>query len=231
MDQKNQKKKRKIITIDGPAGAGKSTVSKMLAEKMGWIYVDTGALYRGVAYEVQRCQTDIENQAALDALLETVHFEFRSGENGFLLFSSGQDITGSIRSAEISMLASTVSALPAVREKLLGIQREMAHQYDAVFEGRDMGTVVFPDADHKFFLVADLEIRAERRFAEMESNGEVAKGGNTLNEIKDAMAMRDHNDRTRKESPLKPATDAVTIDSTNLSSDQVVEQLMKHISI
>ena len=160
----NQNKTR-IITIDGPAGAGKTTVSKALSHTLGCIYVDTGALYRGVAYEVARCTVDVENSTELEILLQSLVLELKMDTDGLHLHSSGQEITQYIRTPEITMLASSVSAIPAVREKLLGIQSKIAQKSDAVFEGRDMGTVVFPNADHKFFLVADLETRALRRLS------------------------------------------------------------------
>lgn len=210
-----------IVTIDGPAGAGKTTVSRMLAQKLGWVYVDTGALYRGVAHQIRENKIDWNNASELAPFLETLELGFT--DNGTRLTVSGRDISDEIRSPEISMLASKTSALPVIRTALLDIQRRIADAQDAVFEGRDMGTVVFPGADFKFFLFADLTVRAKRRFDEM--------GGNTgnMNQVEKEMAQRDQNDSQRKEAPLKPADDAVKIDSTSLTIEQVVETMLKYI--
>ncbi len=217
------KKKNIIITIDGPAGAGKTTVSKALAQRLGCIYVDTGALYRGVAYEVTRCNVDIQNDIELDVLLQGLALEFKMKSDGLHIYSSGQDITEYIRTPEITMLASSVSAIPAVREKLIGIQRKISETSDAVFEGRDMGTVVFPGADHKFFLIADLQTRALRRYNEADQKEE------TLDGVMSAMVQRDNNDISRKEAPLKPAIDAVEIDSSHLGIEEIIDDILTHI--
>lgn len=208
-----------IVTIDGPAGAGKTTVSKALARELNCIYVDTGALYRGVAYEIQQQDIDWENDDSLQAFLTRLDLNFSRDGEDLVLTSSGTDITSFIRTPEISMLASASSARPAVREALLDIQRQIARQQDAVFEGRDMGTIVFPDASFKFFLFADLTVRAKRRFDEL------GKSGAELNEVLKDMETRDKNDSQRQAAPLKPADDAVHIDSTDLSVDQVVEKM------
>ncbi|SLM30835.1 Cytidylate kinase [Desulfamplus magnetovallimortis] len=212
-----------IITIDGPAGAGKTTVSKALSTRLGCIYVDTGALYRGVAYEIQRCNFNIERTAEIEDFLSGIELNLKMEKDGLHLYSLSQDITDYIRTPEITMLASSVSAMPAVREKLLGIQRSIAEFNDAVFEGRDMGTIVFPDADYKFFLYADLEIRARRRYSETD------KKEQTLDEVAASMAVRDKNDSSRSEAPLKPAADAVMVDSTHMNVEDVVEKMMAHI--
>ena len=213
----------RIITIDGPAGAGKTTVSKALALKLGCIYVDTGALYRGVAYEISRQDIDWQDDAALDRFLETLNLHFLTGDDGFVLMSGDHDITGFIRTPEITMLASATSARPAVRKALLGIQRHIAGIRDTVFEGRDMGTVVFPDAAFKFFLSADLNVRAKRRLDELPDDQKV------LERVKQEMETRDKNDSSRKAAPLKPAVDAVKIDSSNLTVEQVVDLMVQII--
>ncbi len=210
-----------IITIDGPAGSGKTTVSKALAKRLGWIYVDTGALYRGVAFEVKRTGTDYNNDIALGALLATLSLELATEEGVLRLISSGCDITDQIRTPEISMLASSVSAKPRVRAALLEMQRVIATKNDAVFEGRDMGTVVFPKADHKFFLSADLLTRAKRRHSE--------SAGQSLCEVEKDIAKRDKNDSERKQAPLKAADDAVLIDSTDLTVEEVVSRILHEI--
>jgi len=215
--------KYRIVTIDGPAGAGKTTVSKLLAKALGCVYVDTGSLYRGVAYEIDRQKVDWKDEDALDAFLETLDLNFIMDGESLNLTSSGRDITGLIRTSEISMLASATSAVPAVRMALLGIQKQIASCRDAVFEGRDMGTAVFPGAPFKFFLFADIEIRAKRRCDEM---GAAA----ALDKIKTDMSKRDTDDAGRKASPLKPAQDAIRVDSTHMSVAQVVEHMQAEIT-
>ncbi|MCP4021199.1 MAG: (d)CMP kinase [Desulfobacteraceae bacterium] len=213
----------RIITIDGPAGAGKTTTSKMLSKKLNCVYVDTGALYRGVAYEIQQQNIQWENDEKLAHFLKNLDLQFVLQKGEFVLQSYGQDITGFIRTPEIAMLASASSAKPLVRAALLGIQRGIAKIQDAVFEGRDMGTVVFPDAAFKFFLVADLFVRAQRRFDEM------PEAKRNLETVEQEMSRRDTNDYKRKEAPLKPAQDAITIDSSHLTIEEVVQKIIKII--
>jgi cytidylate kinase len=213
-----------LITIDGPAGAGKSTVSRVLADRLGYRYVDTGALYRGVAY-VARCRgIEPQDDAGLNRLLEGLTLNFMPGPAGQRLTANGEDLTDAIRTPEISMLASAVSARPAVRAFLLKIQRELGRQKAAVFEGRDMGTVVFPEADVKFYLDASTQVRAQRRFAEAKARSDVS-----IEAIERDMQLRDRQDRSRTLAPLKAAADAVLIDSTELTIDQVVEQMLAHV--
>ncbi len=214
----------RIITIDGPAGAGKTTVSKALARELGIVYVDTGALYRGTAYEIKCQSIDWEDDAELSAFLSRLDLGFDIRDQELTLISSGRDITPLIRTSEISMLASTVSAKPLVRKALLSTQRKIAQEQPAVFEGRDMGTVVFPNADVKFFLSADLSVRAKRRFDETLSSQK------DIQSITRDMAKRDHDDSSRDTAPLKPAADAVHIDSTNLTVREVVALMMSHIT-
>ena len=216
--------KKLLITIDGPAGAGKTTVSRALADRLGYRYIDTGALYRGVALAVKTEAVDPQSDADLKQLCNELDLAFVLTEDGLRLISNGQDISDRIRTPEITMLASTVSARPVVREYLLDLQKNMGNEKAAVFEGRDMGTVVFPAADVKFFLDASTSKRAERRFDELKS-----KSNQTLDEVERDIQQRDQNDRTREVAPLKPARDAIIIDSTNLTIEQVVELMVSHI--
>jgi len=213
-----------LITIDGPAGAGKTTVSKALAQRLGYRYIDTGALYRAVAYEIIARGIDPENEADLTRLCENLEVQFVRTPAGVRLLSGGEDITDAIRTPQITMLASAASAKPVVRRTLLDVQQRLGAEKAAVFEGRDMGTVIFPDADMKFFLTADLNIRARRRFDEFkETNSQ------SLEDVCRDMAYRDENDSSRALAPLKPAEDAVQIDSTGLKVDAVIERMLVHI--
>jgi cytidylate kinase len=216
--------KKLLITIDGPAGAGKTTVSRALADRLGYRYIDTGALYRGVAYEVKRRGIDSENEAELQTLCRRIQLRFESEGKGLRLYSNGEDISGDIRTPEISMLASAVSAKSIVRDYLLDVQRDIGQKKAVVFEGRDMGTVVFPDADVKFFLDASSKTRALRRYQQLD-----AESGQPLEAVEKDMQQRDTNDSTRSLAPLKPAEDAIHIDSSCLSVQQVVDLMLSHI--
>lgn len=209
--------KKLLITIDGPAGAGKTTVSRSLAAKLGYRYVDTGALYRTIAFVALEKKVDLEDALALEKLFPELDIRLETSANGSpKLINSGQDITALVRSPEVSMAASKISAISSVREYLFGLQKNLGKEKDAVFEGRDMGTVVFPEADLKFFLDADIDARAGRRFADL--------GGNhPLDEIREDIRKRDENDRNREIAPLRQAEDAIFIDSTSMSVDEVVE--------
>jgi len=209
-----------LITIDGPAGAGKTTVSKMLARELGYRYLDTGALYRGVAYEVRAAGIAADDDAGLERVCQALQLEFQDSR----LISGGVDISGHIRSPEITMLASAVSARPVVRQALLDLQRSLGRAKALVAEGRDMGTVVFPDADLKFFLDASVRQRALRRYAQYGT-----AGGQTLEQIEKEIRQRDANDSSRDIAPLKPADDAVTIDSTAMDAQQVVAGIMRQV--
>jgi cytidylate kinase len=216
--------KKLLITIDGPAGAGKTTVSRALAERLGYRYIDTGALYRGVAYEIKHQCLNPEDDAELQQLCRSLRLKFVADEKGLRLFSDGVDISDQIRTPEISMLASAVSAKSIVRDSLLAVQRDIGKEKEAVFEGRDMGTVVFPDADVKFYLDASTKVRASRRYHELQS-----KTVQTLEAVERDMQRRDKNDRTRNLAPLKPAADSILIDSTESSVSEVVELMLSII--
>ncbi len=211
--------KAALIAIDGPSGAGKSTVSRMLARRLGYQYVDTGALYRGVAFAAigEKCPPD--DDTSLARICGHLRFRFEDSQEGQRLYMNDKDITEQLRTPEITVFASAVSARPVVRECLLGIQREVGKNGGSVFEGRDIGTVVFPEADVKFFLDAEHETRALRRHKELVASG----SGISLGEVAGAMRKRDEDDSSRTLAPLKPAYDAVRIDSTSLGIEQVVE--------
>ncbi|SMD04024.1 cytidylate kinase [Desulfocicer vacuolatum DSM 3385] len=212
-----------LITIDGPAGAGKTSVSRELAKRLNCIYVDTGALYRGVALEVKQAGIDWEADAVLEPFLNRISLSFAMEGEDPVLTSSGKNISSLIRTPEISMLASAISARPCVRKALLGLQHAIAKNNDTVFEGRDMGTVVFPHARHKFFLFADLDTRALRRFKEKQAPEQ------DLVQVKEMMESRDANDAGREIAPLTPAKDAVLIDSTHISLEEVVQRILLEI--
>jgi cytidylate kinase len=216
--------KKLLITIDGPAGAGKTPVSRTLADRLGYRYIDTGALYRGVALAAQRRGSDPENDDDLKRLCNDLDLNFVRNKEGLALVLNGENISDCIRTPEITMLASAVSARPVVREFLLDVQKKLGEQKAAVFEGRDMGTVVFPDADLKFFLDASTHTRAVRRYEEQKS-----KSSQTLNEVEMDIQQRDRNDSTRDVAPLKPAADAIIIDSTEITVDAVVDLMVSHI--
>jgi|SRR6056297_3361694 len=214
-----------LITIDGPAGSGKTTVSRTLAEKLGYVYVDTGSLYRGVACEAKRSGVAPDDDTALERLCANIELQLVKTEAGTRLFSGDTDISDKLRTPEMSMMASAVSARPVVRQALLGIQRELGAKKRAVFEGRDMGTVVFPDADIKFFLTADLNTRAMRRYKEL-----LEKSDQSIKAVAADMKKRDENDAARDVAPLKPAADALILDSTELSVEAVVREMMIRVS-
>lgn len=213
-----------LITIDGPAGAGKTTVSRMLAAEIGYRYIDTGALYRAVALSARRAGVASNDDAGLSRVCRGIDLVFHRTETGTRLLMNREDVSGLIRTPEISMLASAMSARPVVRECLLEVQKKMGRAKEAVFEGRDMGTVVFPDAEAKFFLDASPKVRAERRYRELAPMSSV-----TLEQVESDIVQRDRNDSTRDISPLRPAQDAVIIDSSKLSIDEVVDKMTRHV--
>ena len=215
-------KLKKIITIDGPAGAGKSTLARELARRLTWIYLDTGALYRAMALAAQRQGVDPHDQAAAEELARTINLTARPEPEGTAIVVDDQDVTSLLRSPEVSRDAAVISAWPGVRQALLGIQRALGEKGEVVAEGRDMGTVVFPDAGLKLFLHASPDARGQRRFEELCQRGEKV----TRAEVLQDMADRDDADCNRPVSPLKAAPDAVTIDSTNLDIDSVLKVMV-----
>jgi cytidylate kinase len=215
-----------VVTIDGPAGAGKTSVSKLLARRLGYRYIDTGALYRGIALAAHEAGIASDDDNALAQLCQSLFLDFVKSPDGLRLVLSERDITDFIRTPQVTMMASAVSARPVVRDHLLEIQRTMGAGKSVVLEGRDMGTVVFPGAEMKFFLDADPKLRARRRFEELQ-----AKNVNSvrLQDVEKDMLLRDKNDRSRSVAPLKPAEDAIRIDSTQLTIEQVVDAMLDHI--
>lgn len=211
-----------IITIDGPAGTGKTTIARKVAEKLGYAYFDTGAMYRAVTVLIREKGINLQDQNTLQTLLEKVNFEIQSvkGEKRYLI--EGNDVTEVIRTPDVTRQVSEVSALLPVRKALVSIQRKFGEKKNAVFEGRDMGTVVFPSADVKIFLTARPAVRAERRYLELKGKHQGLKETDVLNEI----LQRDQLDSTREISPLKQAEDAALIDTSDLTVDQVVEQIL-----
>lgn len=209
------------VAIDGPSGAGKSTIARVLAAQLGFVYVDTGALYRTVGLAVLRRGVDPHDSAAVEPLLSELQVSLGYTEGGQRVFLNGEDVSGSIRTPEVSMAASAVSALPPVRRFLFDLQRDTARRQNVIMDGRDIGTVVLPFADVKIFLTASAEDRARRRFEEL-----LAKGTEvTFDEVLRDMKERDYNDSHRAAAPLRPAEDAVTVDTTGNTLEQSVELL------
>lgn len=210
------------VAIDGPAGAGKSTIARRAAKELGFLYADTGALYRAVGLAVLKEKIDPEDVPAIEELLDriTVTIRFSGGEQRVIL--SGRDVTGKIRSPEVSMTASQVSKIPEVREFLLSLQRNLAAANNIVMDGRDIGTVVLPNARVKIFLTASAEDRARRRQEEMLRKGQKAEYQDVLNDL----MRRDYNDTHRAASPLVPASDSILVDTTGNTLEQSVTELV-----
>ena len=219
--------RRLLITVDGPAGVGKSTVSKRLAVRLGYSYLDTGAFYRAKAWKVQQEQLDLNNLTQVQLFLSHTQLQLTTGPDGLSLSIDGQVLgQEELRVPAISQLASSVAALPAIREWLLPLQQEVGKARGVVAEGRDMGTRVFPDADVKFFLEADLAVRARRRAQEFQQKGEEV----FFETVKEEMAVRDRRDRNRPLAPLRPAPEAIMVDTSRQSVEEVVEYMMEHIA-
>jgi len=215
--------KRIIVAIDGPAGAGKSTLARRVAEKLGCIYIDSGAMYRAVALWALRNGTALDDMHRLERLAREADIEFVAGEPTVRL--NTEDVTEAIRSPEVSEAASRVSAIPGVRQALVSKQRQIGEHASVVMEGRDIGTVVFPDADVKVFLDAQPAVRANRRVRELATAGQAAAEA----EVATQMNERDRRDRTRAESPLVQAPDAVYLDTSGLDADEVEQKLLRII--
>jgi cytidylate kinase len=216
-----------VITIDGPAGSGKSTVSRQLAGRIGYAYLDTGAMYRAVALAAKRKGIPLDNGHKLGELCGNLNLRFESEHNPPILIMEDEDISEKIRNPEIDMLSSNVSAVKEVREAMCDLQRKMSLDLKTglVAEGRDMGTVVFPNARFKFLLTASLEERASRRHKELLARGKTMEKSTVTSRMKD----RDHQDENRTLAPLKPATDALILDSTGMGIEDVVAYMMNHM--
>ena len=210
------------IAIDGPAGAGKSTIAKRLAKELGYYYVDTGAIYRTVAYFMDLLGISPKDTDGVSRYIDELTIDIYYDENGLQhMLMNDIDVTDDIRTPDISQKASLVSAQPVVREMLLDMQRDVARENNVIMDGRDIGTVVLPKADVKIFLTASAEVRAQRRHAELQAKGAKDSFEQVLSDIQ----RRDHQDSTRAIAPLKAAKDAVTVDTSNMDIDDVVETI------
>ncbi len=210
------------VAIDGPAGAGKSTIAKMAAERLGFVYVDTGAMYRALALYFVRLGIKPEEKEKIKQALPALHITLTHQDGEQVVLLDGENVNDFIRTQEVGSMASCISPLPAVREKLLFLQRELAKRTSVIMDGRDIGTVVLPDADIKIYLTADPGVRAKRRCLELEAKGEACDEEEILREI----IARDEQDMTREISPLKKAEDAVVLDASKLTAEEVTERLV-----
>jgi cytidylate kinase len=209
------------VAIDGPSGAGKSTIAKAVAKQLGIDYIDTGAMYRSVGYKMMRSGIPASDEAAVKAMLADTDIDFRDGD----IFLDGRKVNDVIRTSEVAKMASECSVLPDVRAKLVDLQRQMGSRKSVIMDGRDIGTNVLKDAEYKFFLTASAEERAERRYKELAEKGEKISFDEVLRDIK----QRDHNDMTRKLNPLRKAEDAVEVDTTGLSIEDVINKVVTQI--
>lgn len=216
-----RKEQTVAVAIDGPSGAGKSTIAKLLAKELRFIYVDTGALYRAIGYMALRQGISLQDAAGIEALLPDLRLEIRYMDGSQRVLVNGEDVSDKIRTPEVSMAASAVSSLPAVRRFLLDLQRDMAKTNNVIMDGRDIGTVVLPDARVKIFLTASAEVRARRRFEELKEKGVPT----TYDEVLADMEKRDYDDSHRAAAPLKAAEDAILVDTSSLDLDGAVSAI------
>tara|TARA_Y100000817_G_scaffold276815_1_gene238562 strand:- start:99 stop:770 length:672 start_codon:yes stop_codon:yes gene_type:complete len=216
-----------IIAIDGPAATGKSTSAKLVSQKLGFTYLDTGAMYRCVTLLVLRNNVEINNQDHLASLLKNFQLDIKKNGKDHLFLLEGENVSKDIRSSDVTDNVSAVSALPVVRKKLVSIQRKIANNQDSVVEGRDIGTVVFPNADVKFFIVADTLVRAKRRQLDLKRLGEKKTIDSLIKEIRD----RDNYDSQRKISPLTKAIDAIEVNTTNTTIDEQVNFMVNKVKL
>ncbi len=212
-----------IIAIDGPAGSGKSTIAKLLAKELGYTYIDTGAMYRALALKIKRKRIDPEDKEKVIQIAKNTDITLKPAEDGVKVFLDGEDVSKLIRTEEIGKIASKIARISEVRKVLVDMQRKLGKEAkNAVIEGRDTGTVIFPDADIKIFMTASPEVRAERRYKELKERGFDVSYEDILKEIKE----RDYLDETRKDSPLKPAKDAIIIDTSNKTLKEVFKDVL-----
>lgn len=214
-----------IIAIDGPAGSGKSTVARRIAQLLNFSYIETGSMYRAVAWKARQLGIDANDKDRVAKVATQLEINFVPSPEGQRLLADGEDLTGHLQNEIIGKLAAAVAANPAVRNVLVPKQQAMGRASDSVMDGRDIGTVVFPEAEKKFFLDAEVKERARRRFEEIRDK----HPGLTVDEVVAQVQQRDHEDRTRKVSPLVQAEDAVAVDTTGKTIDEVVEEMMRHI--
>jgi cytidylate kinase len=213
-----------VIAIDGPAGSGKSTVSKMIAKRLGLLYIDTGAMYRAVACKAMKLGLDLHNADALTRLAHAVKIELKESDRPHV-YIDGEDVTDAIRTVDVTNNTKFIAKVPGVRAEMVRLQQEIGKTANSVLEGRDIGTVVFPDAKYKFYLDADVMERALRRHKELVASGKQIELETLVRDVKE----RDASDFNRTVGPLKKADDAIVIDTTSLAIDQVVEKIVSHI--
>ena len=215
-----------IIAIDGTAASGKSTTAKKIASLLGIMYLDTGAMYRAVTLAVLNQSVDLTDKDALTSLLTSLNLEVKPGKTSTIIHLNGKDVSDEIRSVQITEHVSEVSSIFKIREAMVAIQRTLGNKSDCVVEGRDIGTIVFPEADFKFFMIADVETRARRRQSDLLTLGEER----SLEELIKDLKIRDQKDSTRSQSPLTKSADAVEIDTTHFSIDEQVKLIVNHIN-
>jgi len=216
-----------IIAIDGPAASGKSVSAKLLAKELNFIYLDTGAMYRCVAFSIMEEQIDISNKNSLRKFLNYFEIDLKYDDGSLTFFANGRNVTNKIRNSNVSQKVSEISAIPVIREYMVGIQRNFTKDNSCVMEGRDIGTVVFPDAEIKFFIVASDEVRAKRRQIDLESLGEKR----SLNDVMDEIKKRDKHDSERGHSPLRKAFNAIEVDTTNMSINEQVSFMINKVKL
>lgn len=215
-----------IIAIDGPAGAGKSTVARIIAQKLGFLYIDTGAMYRALTLKALERKIDVNDTAALIEMARSTNIDLINNPDSSLkILLDARDVTSSIRQPSITRLVSDIAKIKGIREVMLGLQRRLGRLRDSVLDGRDIGTVVFPDADKKFYIDAEFEERVKRRYKELKELGQNI----TPEDIENDLKNRDNIDSTREFAPLKRAEDAIYIDTTNLTIEEMVNKVLSYI--
>lgn len=214
-----------VVTIDGPAGSGKSTTARLVAERLGWLYLDTGAMYRAVALKVLRQGISFEDTERITQVAKELKIDLVPSQEGLKVFLDGEEVTKEIRTPEVDRAVSPVCEIKAVRDVLVKMQREFGRHGDLITDGRDQGTVVFPNADVKFYLTASLEERAKRRKKDQEQKGIFL----SMDEVIQGIKERDRRDSEREHSPLRPAKDAIVVDTTHMTIEEQVEYVLNVI--